>query len=433
MAQPAKSKRKKDEPERIDLDEWGNAGALDGLLSFLNIAPDQAPVNQGPRKVLNLLQERALEVKPDTVYKSGTLPVIETVPVVTEPPSHDNQNPDVPASPVTTLESPKTGTLPVIDEPTQWTHPKQATGFGNKKLYRCTLAQDGHSHTEEALYQVLWRSGKPETDETRLSVMGYGEMSKRVRLSFNNTKAACHRLIAKRAIEEVAREVSDKRQGKTYRVFSYRAILERRKAAGLEWVIRNKGVEFVIPSNAAPSISDTLPVIDRVSETSTGTISKKGRGTPSVTGTLLENSFRTSLRESSSDIAALVQALSDYGQPDDVVAYYLLSRCRAVAPDCTSTEITHFVHEKGLLIRQDRNKRITNPIGFLLTAVPRCLTGETFEHYRSQERVRLERERLQNERQQAEIDQWRREQEAILNDPNASEEDKRFARQVLGA
>ena len=96
---------------------------------------------------------------------------------------------------------------------------------------------------------MLWRSGKQESDDTRLTVMGYGEMSKRVRLSFNNTKAACHRLIAKLAIEEAAREVSDKRQGKTYRVFSYRAILDRRKASGMEWVIRNKGIEFVTPSS----------------------------------------------------------------------------------------------------------------------------------------------------------------------------------------
>jgi hypothetical protein len=433
MAQPAKPKRKKDAPDRINLAEWGSAGALDGLLSFLNITPDQAPVNQGPKKVLNLLQERALDTKTGTVSKSDTLPVIDTVPVAMESPPQDNKRPDITETPVATPKSSKTGTLPVIDEPLQWTHPKQATGFGNKKLYRCTLAQDGHSHTEEALYQVLWRSGKPETEDTRLSVMGYGEMSKRVRLSFNNTKAACHRLIAKRAVEEVAREVSDKRQGKTYRVFSYRAILERRKAAGLEWVIRNKGVEFVMPSTAAPSVSDTLPVIDRVSETSTGTVSKKGRGALSVTGTLLENFFRTIPRESSSHIASLIQALSDYGHPDDDVAYHLLSRCRAVAPDCTSAEIIHFVHEKGSLIQQDRNKRITSPMGFLLTAVPKCLTGETFERYRNQERIRLERERLQQERHQAEIDQWRREQEAILNNPNASEEDKQFARRVLGA
>jgi hypothetical protein len=442
MAQPAKPKRKKDEPERINLDEWGNAGALDGLLSFLNIAPDQAPVNQGSRKVLNLLEQRTQERTTDnetgTVSKSDSLPVIERAPVILSPgldgPSQAEINPSIFKAPSPQPEPSITGTLPFTDTQPQWNHPKQATGFGNKKLYRCTLAQDGHSHTEEALYQVLWRSGKPENDDARLTVMGYGEMSKRVRLSFNNTKAACRRLISKFAIEEVAREISDKRQGKTYRVFSYRAILERRRASGLEWVIRNKGVEFVTPLIGALSISDTLPVIDRVPETSTGTASKKGRGTPSETGTLLEKSFRKDLRESSSaDIVSLIQALSDYGQPDDDVAHSMLARCQAVAPDCTPAEIIHFVHEKGKLIRQDRTRRITSPLGFLLTAVPKCLTGETFERYRNQERIRLEQERLRQERQQAEIEQWRREQEAILNDPNASEEDKQFARQVLGA
>jgi hypothetical protein len=144
--------------------------------------------------------------------------------------------------------------------------------------------------------------------------------------------------------------------------------------------------------------------------------------------------FKRALRESSSaDIASLVQALTDYGQPDDDVAHNLLMRCRSVAPDCTTAEIVHFVHEKGSLIRQDRTRRITSPMGFLLTAVPKRLTGETFERYRNHERSRLEQQRLLQERQQAEIDQWRREQEAILNDPSASEEDRQFARRVLGA
>jgi hypothetical protein len=442
MSQPAKPKRKKDEPERINLDEWGNAGALDGLLSFLNIAPGQAPVNQGSRKVLDLLeqrsQERASHEETGTVSKSDSLPVIDRDPVITSlglnAPSQSDIVQSISEAPSPQPQLSITATLPVIDSQLQWNHPKQSTGFGNKKLYRCILAQDGHSHTEEALYQILWRSGKPENDDARFTVMGYGEMSKRVRLSFNNTKAACHRLIDKLAMEEVAREVSDKRQGKTYRVFSYRAILERRRASGMEWVIRNKGVEFVSPSIGGPSVSGTLPVIDTVPETSTGAVSKTGRGTPSETGTLLEKSFRKDIRESSSpDIVSLIQALSDYGQPDDDVAHKLFTRCRTAAPDCTPAEIIHFVHEKGNLIRQDRTRRIASPMGFLLTAVPKCLTGETFEHYRDQERIRLEKQRLLQERQQAEIEQWRREQEAILNDPNASEEDKQFARQVLSA
>jgi hypothetical protein len=346
---------------------------------------------------------------------TGTLP--DTVWVPEPPPSPAPKQQQQPSDPV-------------------FSHPKQSTGFGNKKLYRCLLAQDGHSHTEEALYQILWRSGKPETEDARLTTMGYGEMASRVRLSFNNTKNACQRLIAKLAVEEVAREISDLRVGKTYRVHSYRAILERRKACGMEWVIRNKGVEFVTPTTAPPpSISGTLPDIDTVPETGRETLSVSGRGTGSITGALLENSFREITRESSSSAperSALLQALADYGQPDDDVAHALLARCRSAVPDCTVEEVIHFVHQKGSLIRQDRSGRIANAMGFLLTAVPKCFAGASFGQYREQQRQRREEEQAVRDRQQAEIEQWRREQEAVLADPQASEEDKRFARETLG-
>ena len=447
MADETKSRRKKKEPERINLEEWANAGALEGLLSFLNIAPEKAPVNQGSKKVLNLLEERR--------HLKEALPVIDTVSISDRVPDTQTEAGAAPAGPQESIKGrvPVIDTVPVIvskgaaaeetatDRAAQpgepvFRHPKQATGFGNKKLYRCQLAQDGHSHTEEALYQILWRSGRPESEDTRLTIMGYGEMAGRVRLSFNNTKNACQRLIAKLALEEVAREISDQRVGKTYRIYSYRAILERRKECGMEWVIRNKGVEFVTPT-AAPvsSITGTLPDIDTVSITGRESLSISGRGTGSITGTLLENSSRESIRESSSSAperTALVQALAEYGHPDDDVAGLLLARCRSAVPDCTADEVIHFVHQKGALVRQDRSRKIANAMGFLLTAVPKCFSGESFGQYREQERRRREEERVVRERQQAEIEQWRREQEAVLADPLASEEDKRFARETLG-
>jgi len=273
--------------------------------------------------------------------------------------------------------------------------------------------------------------------------MGYGEMSKRLRLSFNNTKYACQRLIAKMALEEVAREVSDIRQGKTYRVFSYKAILERRKACGMEWVIRNKGVEFVTPEfcpgtilGRVPDIAITdtvpdIPITDTVSITDT--LSITGRGTLSITGTPNSRKENREYKESSStDLATVLAALSEYGQPDDDAARSLLEKCRSIAPESTVSEILHFMHQKGALVRQDRSGRILSPIGFLLTAVPKCFVGETFTRYQQEERKQQESERIIRERQEAEVEQWRREQELTLSDPNASEEDKRFARQVLG-
>jgi hypothetical protein len=450
MADDTKSRRKKKEPERINLDDWANAGALDGLLSFLNITPEQAPVNQGQKKVLNLLESRGQAPALDDRLKEA-LPDIDTVSISGTLP--DTDTPAKPPAPLPDIDTVSIrGTLPDTDRPRTspppapaaptpndvFSHPKQATGFGNKKLYRCLLAQDGHSHTEEALYQILWRSGKPESEDTRLTTMGYGEMAGRVRLSFNNTKSACQRLTGKLAIEEVAREISDLRVGKTYRVYSYRAILERRKSCGMEWVIRNKGVEFVTPTTAPPpSISGSLPVIDTVSETGREALSVSGRGTGSITGTLLENSFREITREEESsssapERSALVEALAEYGQPDDDVAHALLQRCRAAVPDCTVEEVIHFVRQKGSLVRQDRSGRIANAMGFLLTAVPKCFSGESFGQYREQQRRSREEEQAMRDRQQAEIEQWRREQEAVLADPLATEEEKRFARETLG-
>jgi hypothetical protein len=52
--------------------------------------------------------------------------------------------------------------------------------------------------------------------------------------------------------------------------------------------------------------------------------------------------------------------------------------------------------------------------------------------YLEEERKRQESERALRLRQEAEIEQWRREQEAVLNDPNASEDDKILARRTLG-
>ena len=268
MADTSRHRRKKGEPDRINLEDWANAGALEGLLSFLDIPPEQAPVNQGPTKVLSLLEQRRQAQHPPAIAPEPALTPSPEAPATAPgqaPITDRGQQPlEVPVTSEDTSTSEKIDkdtTLPVIEE--SWKHPKQATGLGNKKLYRCTLAQHGHSHTEEALYQILWRSGNPETDDTRLAMMGYGEMGKRLRLTLNNAKFVCRRLIAKLAIEEVAPEICGQRQGKTYRVFSYRRTLERRKAAGMEWIIQNKGVEFVSPPDPdSPAITDPPPVIE---------------------------------------------------------------------------------------------------------------------------------------------------------------------------
>lgn len=125
------------------------------------------------------------------------------------------------------------------------TVPQTVPASPGGKLRRAVDARDGHSSGEEMLYQALWNHAEPDTGDTRTITVGWDRMSKLARLTPRNTKVNCQRLIAKLALEVIAAEDSFRRIGRTYRVFSPRLVVERRKAAGMEWVIKTRGVEFV--------------------------------------------------------------------------------------------------------------------------------------------------------------------------------------------
>jgi hypothetical protein len=132
---------------------------------------------------------------------------------------------------------------------------------------------------------------------------------------------------------------------------------------------------------------------------------------------------------SSSD-ALLFDALSQYGVADDDVLKRLRAQTRNVCPDFTDEELIHFIHSKGQLIRR-RESGISSPIGFLLTSVPKCFVGESFQLFRKAQNEARDREAAERAQRETEFENWRREQQAILDDPNASEEDKRWARKIL--
>jgi hypothetical protein len=114
-----------------------------------------------------------------------------------------------------------------------------------RKIRRAVKVQDAHSSGEQALYQALWNTGIVETPDAKLIRIGYGGMQSLCGLDRSNCKDNILSLIKKLAIEVISGFDIRRNQGNTYRVFSYGAILKRRKAAGLEWVIRSRGVQFV--------------------------------------------------------------------------------------------------------------------------------------------------------------------------------------------
>lgn len=76
-------------------------------------------------------------------------------------------------------------------------------------------------------------------------------MSQLCRMTPKNCKINTQRLIRKLALEVLSPYNTPESIGTTYRVFSEEAIVRRRRGAGLEWVIRSRGVEFVDPKTGS--------------------------------------------------------------------------------------------------------------------------------------------------------------------------------------
>jgi len=101
---------------------------------------------------------------------------------------------------------------------------------------------------------------------------------------------------------------------------------------------------------------------------------------------------------------------------DDEAALQLWRRCRENAPDARPDEVAHFIQLKA------GKSGIRMPLGFLLTAVPKCFIGDSFRQFRA-ERAQTIESAAQRDRQFA---------DEVLKNPEADEEQRQWAREVLG-
>jgi hypothetical protein len=285
----------------------------------------------------------------------------------------------------------------------------------------CRLVQDAHSLGESVLYQVLWSRGVPETeaDETRLVSLGWRTMARYCTLNDKGCKRNTAGLISKLAIDVIGAEDIHNRKGRTYRVFSFGEILKRRRAAGFEWVSRDKSRKFVqkdglsFPDDGqrkegtALSYLDTVVIADTVVDFSAShlaTVSATTIGAVVATTPPLGSSLGIQEEEkpsSSTEVNTIVQALAlQAGMADASAAIRLIRECRKTCPSATTDEIAAVVREKGFAARSRRDVR--NLVGFLLATVPIVFDGEGIEIYRRrvtaemQAAVQAEDERRRN-------------------------------------
>jgi hypothetical protein len=270
---PSKRSKRKAPMEPLGWDEIVSQPGMGGYLSFLN-GPVPLPHLQQAGSGTAIAPEvvSMSEIEPDTACEavpgSEANPEALTTPVVnTDPGVYSNRAVD----PTTQLESipvalpdpqviagiagktsPAVGPAPeIVRDRVVDTSPGVVSIPRQNHVRKCFAARDGHSLGEEVLYQALWSAAAPESDVSRTIVIGWRGMSQLCRMTPKNCKINTQRLIRKLALEVLSPYNTPESIGTTYRVYSSDDILRRRRQAGLEWVVRSRGVEFVNPGRGA--------------------------------------------------------------------------------------------------------------------------------------------------------------------------------------
>jgi hypothetical protein len=309
--------------------------------------------------------------------------------------------------------------------------------YRKPRIREAVTVQDAHTLAEQAVYDAMYRAGRPHQGESRILTIGLRTLAEMSRMAYSNCKANVRSLVEKLAID--AHEDFSYTTGRTYIVYSFRDILRRRKAAGLTHVIRTRGVLFVDPSTgrevrpyAAPppesSAPDSGAPVSPTGALESVEISAPVAGESSAPAQAPHIRNRHLLRnsdETTTPAPVVVAAVSDaMGHADDDAAQRIIHACREVAPDVTNEEIAHFVRQEGPALR--RNRGLDNPMGVLIRHIPRCCQGESLRLHRQA----VMREKERNRRQ---IDGWLHEALEILARPDAGGPDRVWAQDILAA
>ena len=324
-------------------------------------------------------------------------------------------------------------------------------GVGRSAVYKAGLAQDGHSLGEQAVYEVLWREGKPDKLRTepedlwaaRYVSLGYAEVAAKARINKKSAKLNLLRLIEKQAIEVTSEYIKETSCPRTYRVLSYREIVDRRKRAGMVWVVRNKAVTFVTPDGIPLGIrplGTSTPGLATPSGFTLGSAPRPGVLTPTpgiahaatapgvetpthinremFLGNSLERQNTTTTSFPRFD--SVVKALSQIAYADHNAVTQLVEDCSGIVPDVTAEEICEFVREKSNIVVA--SSTIKNPIGFLLATVPKCFVGKAFLEHREQKRLHAETLRVEAEAEAKRLETVAQQAVELITEPSFPEE-----------
>lgn len=146
------------------------------------------------------------------------------------------------AAALSVVPPPTVASPPTVVPPPTVNSPAKRRGV---TAFTARTVQDAHTRSEQQLYLALWNSANGNTD-SRITQAGNAHLMTATGLSVNQLRRNLASLVAKLAIE--CMHGGDYTTARTWRVHSYRSILERRRAACLTWVLRHRGsVELTVP------------------------------------------------------------------------------------------------------------------------------------------------------------------------------------------
>jgi hypothetical protein len=290
--------------------------------------------------------------------------------------------------------------------------------FSKPKIRRAAQVQDGHSLGEQLVLTTLWNNASAvEGQSYRRIIIGYRTLSGMCGLTVNNCKANLKSLQAKLAIEPEAGYSST--TGTTYRVLSFADILRRRETAGLTHVIRSKGSKFVNQETGIP-VTGILAIPDPGTPNHGKGIPESGEKGIPVPGRQLRKKKEEHCKElMSSDVALVSTTIRKLLTIDDDAVVQIMTNCRQQDPDATSEEIAHFTQVK--IQQHQKNPSIQNFPGLLIRSVQ--------EYFRpgSGELAKFRAAKAQQRAKGREVAQQ------ILDDPDSTDADRTWAREVLGS
>jgi hypothetical protein len=284
---------------------------------------------------------------------------------------------------------------------------------------------------EERVYQTLWHGRENdgifiETRKSKTFSLGYDRIARLVRLNERSVRDLLPKLISKKILEVVAAEKSATRVGRTYRIFNYEDILERQRAANLTNVVKNgRAVEFVWPETTTVGETPTVGVTPTVGATPTvdATASIARHHQKHHQTMQPEGSDQSYPADFGPKIQAIVSGFDEHALRS------LWAKCVQEAPDCTSEEVEYCLKLKAQQLL-GKGKSVTNPVGLMLWAVPKCFEGSAALHlaFREQKRAEEEARRRVDEQFKLQTEEYRR----LVADPNTSPQDRAWYEQLLG-